>query len=370
MSAKVSGKVWELDIDPVEKLVLLALSDHADHDGNNVRPGNDLLCAKTGLTQPTVTAKIKKLVSDGVLVPQTSTTGRGNRREFSIEMEHLPRRQYFVDKDAKKVKAGHTISSGEKSKAAFTFAQEKVKADEVIKVKDGNGKVKADEIKVKDGEILHDKERAQIEPSIEPIEPSKGEPESTPFETVDFSAYEESSENIQAALRKIFPAIPLMSGIVGNLTMFVIGLKAPASYVLAWPTWFRTRYHGQPANHFKFGDTFAELAEEGLEPDSWLNGSLGARFVAGVSGYLTKKGAKSKPVSAMVAHQVIAIGHWLDDQVGFSDRQEWINQGFLPINFTKFWHQNFENYGKPKPESVMKYWKEFSESLPSGQETI
>jgi len=33
MSVKISGKVWELDIDATEKIILLALAEYADHEG-------------------------------------------------------------------------------------------------------------------------------------------------------------------------------------------------------------------------------------------------------------------------------------------------------------------------------------------------
>ena len=81
MSVKISGQVWELDLDPIDKLVLLALADHADHEGNNIRPGNDLLCAKTGLSHQTISAKFKKFIEGGLLIP-TNTFGRGRNREF------------------------------------------------------------------------------------------------------------------------------------------------------------------------------------------------------------------------------------------------------------------------------------------------
>ena len=65
MSVKILGQVWELDLDPMDKLVLLALVDHADHEGNNIRPGNEILSAKTGLSHQTISAKFKKFIEAG-----------------------------------------------------------------------------------------------------------------------------------------------------------------------------------------------------------------------------------------------------------------------------------------------------------------
>ena len=36
MSVKIMSQVWELDIDHSEMIVLLAMADHADDDGQNL----------------------------------------------------------------------------------------------------------------------------------------------------------------------------------------------------------------------------------------------------------------------------------------------------------------------------------------------
>ena len=43
MSGKISGMVWDLDLPHPELLVLLAITDHANHDGRNMYPGVALL---------------------------------------------------------------------------------------------------------------------------------------------------------------------------------------------------------------------------------------------------------------------------------------------------------------------------------------
>ena len=40
MSVKIMSQVWELDIDHSEMIVLLAMADHADDDGQNCYPSN------------------------------------------------------------------------------------------------------------------------------------------------------------------------------------------------------------------------------------------------------------------------------------------------------------------------------------------
>jgi hypothetical protein len=194
----------------------------------------------------------------------------------------------------------------------------------------------------------------QVETQLE----TKGErpPLSCEVFTSDvFKAYEETSEDIQAALRKIFPGLGLMSGRITELTTMVLELKAPASYVQAWPTWYRTRYPGREINHFKFGDSFPELADEGLNPGAWLNGTAGPHFIAKVCGYML-----NTPVPAKVSHQVQSCGHWLDDQVKLATTEEWKQRGYLPEDFQKFWKESFPALNAlPLPESVPRYWAKF-----------
>lgn len=178
----------------------------------------------------------------------------------------------------------------------------------------------------------------------------------TPALTDEARAFEATSEEIQTELRKIFRGLPPLSGVIANLTMYVLELKAPPAYVKAWPEWFRQRYRGQIASHFKFTDTFHILADEGLAPDAWLNGSVGARFVAGCTGDLG-----TMPVTASVANRVTAVGHWLDTQVPSKEKAEWYRLGYTPDNFLRFWGEQFKANGKPTPDSVMKYWQDFTE---------
>ena len=51
MSAKLMGQVWDLDLPHNQAWVLMALADHADHEGNNVYPGLGLLRYKTGYSE-------------------------------------------------------------------------------------------------------------------------------------------------------------------------------------------------------------------------------------------------------------------------------------------------------------------------------
>lgn len=170
MSAKISGKVWELDLEPTEKLVLLALADHADHEGNNVRPGNDLLVAKTGLSQQTISAKIAKFVELGILEPTKDGRGRGVVREFSIEPERAERKQFFIEREERKLQAARTYKKVESYKQGVPSETKRYNLTEQ--------KVQPDSEKVQFDAIAYKEHEPSIEPSIEPsLPPSAHRPE-------------------------------------------------------------------------------------------------------------------------------------------------------------------------------------------------
>jgi helix-turn-helix protein len=68
MSVKTMAKVWDMNIGPSEKLVLLAYADHADHDDNNMFPAIDTVAKKTGLSSRHVQRITRGLEKKGILV--------------------------------------------------------------------------------------------------------------------------------------------------------------------------------------------------------------------------------------------------------------------------------------------------------------
>jgi hypothetical protein len=75
MSVKVMAQVWELDLPHAEKFVLLAMADHADHDGGNVYPSVLTVARKTGYSERQVQRVIDSLEARGLLVPTQQTAG-------------------------------------------------------------------------------------------------------------------------------------------------------------------------------------------------------------------------------------------------------------------------------------------------------
>jgi hypothetical protein len=76
MSAKISGQVWDFDLPTNEQLVLLAMTDHADHIGENMYPSVGLIAWKTGYSERQVQRLIKSLVAKGILEAQEVRTGK------------------------------------------------------------------------------------------------------------------------------------------------------------------------------------------------------------------------------------------------------------------------------------------------------
>lgn len=74
MSAKAMGRVWDLDLPHNKRLVLLAMADHADHEGGSIYPSVALIAWKTGYSDRQVQRIIQELVADGILALVTEHT--------------------------------------------------------------------------------------------------------------------------------------------------------------------------------------------------------------------------------------------------------------------------------------------------------
>ena len=68
MSVIVMEMVWQADLPPNEKLVLLAYADHADHTGLDIYPSVDLISKKTGYSTRHVQRITRMLENQGLLV--------------------------------------------------------------------------------------------------------------------------------------------------------------------------------------------------------------------------------------------------------------------------------------------------------------
>lgn len=82
MSVKMMGRVWELDLDHPQAWVLMALADHADHDGRNIYPSVPLIAWKTGYSARQVQRILGSLVEIGVLLVEAEGGGRGRSTHY------------------------------------------------------------------------------------------------------------------------------------------------------------------------------------------------------------------------------------------------------------------------------------------------
>ena len=74
MSVDVMGAVFKVPLPPSEKLVALALADHAHDDGTEARPGMASLALKTTLSKRQVQRVLKSLVQKGVIEEYKAST--------------------------------------------------------------------------------------------------------------------------------------------------------------------------------------------------------------------------------------------------------------------------------------------------------
>lgn len=108
MSVKVMGKVWDADLPPNHKLVLLAIADAAEHDGTRSYPGDDRLVRMTGYSRSQVRRIIRELIEAGYLT-QLCRGWRGQRAEYLVNLAKLEASQI----------ATHSESEGSQPRDAF-----------------------------------------------------------------------------------------------------------------------------------------------------------------------------------------------------------------------------------------------------------
>lgn len=102
MSGKISGMVWDLDLPHAQMLVLLAMADHADHEGRNIYPSIGLIAWKCGYSDRQVQRIIKDLVDIGVLAVQAESTA--NRpTTYNVNISAAPKKAPYTRKRGDKM---------------------------------------------------------------------------------------------------------------------------------------------------------------------------------------------------------------------------------------------------------------------------
>jgi hypothetical protein len=85
MSVKAMAQVWGLNLPQNEKFVLLAMADHADHEGQGIRPSTARVAWKTGYSERQVRRIVDALVTRGVLSVTSVREGRPTVYAFHAE---------------------------------------------------------------------------------------------------------------------------------------------------------------------------------------------------------------------------------------------------------------------------------------------
>jgi hypothetical protein len=83
MSGKIMGQVWDLDLPHNKLIVLLAMTDHADHEGNNIFPSMELIAWKTGYSERQVRRIVQSLEKDKLL---TKTSRPGYTNMYAVNL--------------------------------------------------------------------------------------------------------------------------------------------------------------------------------------------------------------------------------------------------------------------------------------------
>ncbi len=98
------GMVWDYDLDHAQQLILLAMADHADHEGNNIYPSIGRLAWKTGYSSRQVQRIINQLIEIHAIECQTKRgTKTNNPHHYRITLENVPKKKPFEPKKRQNV---------------------------------------------------------------------------------------------------------------------------------------------------------------------------------------------------------------------------------------------------------------------------
>ena len=84
MSAKTTGMIWDLDLSVPQRMVLLAMVDHADHDGEHIHAPTPFIAWKTGYSARNVYRITQDLVDAGLLVITGGALGEAYEYRFDL----------------------------------------------------------------------------------------------------------------------------------------------------------------------------------------------------------------------------------------------------------------------------------------------
>lgn len=117
MSVRVMAQVWDAELPPNHKLVLLAYADAANDDGTHSYPGEERVAQMTGYSVSQVRRVTRELIESGRLI-RVKRGYRGQRAEYSIP--NLKGAQSATHSGGESLANGHRKPSADASPPVLT----------------------------------------------------------------------------------------------------------------------------------------------------------------------------------------------------------------------------------------------------------
>lgn len=122
MSAKTTGLIWDLELAVPHRMVLLAMVDHADHNGEHMRAPATFIAWKTGYHIRSVYRIIQDMIAAGILVVTGSALGEANEYKFVLSVGKM-KKPYRGMKPKKQATTPDKMSPPTRDKMAGVNAQ-------------------------------------------------------------------------------------------------------------------------------------------------------------------------------------------------------------------------------------------------------
>jgi len=142
MSVRLMGQVFDLQVRSTEKLVLLAMADHAHDDGTGCYPSIRTLARKTSQTPRGVQKVMRRLEAAGLIVP--SKVSRGYRAtEYRLTLENPELRSLFPSSQHPEPGSSKPRTTGPRTPNAVTKYPEPGSPEPLGAVREPSGKLAA-----------------------------------------------------------------------------------------------------------------------------------------------------------------------------------------------------------------------------------
>ena len=163
MSIEALSWAWEQKLKPGPKLVLLALADHADHEGV-CWPGFDGLAAKTGMSRSTVIENVKQLVALELVTVEKRADSHGHRasNRYILHISKV-RKSNVGNPNVGKPNVGNPDSGGNPHQQR---AEAEDRHSKVRKTNVGNPDLGASKVRNPDAKVRNPDPNRQLEPSV------------------------------------------------------------------------------------------------------------------------------------------------------------------------------------------------------------